>query len=255
MVRTNDLAEANLAKSRFLANMSHELRTPLNAIIGYSEMILEEAEDDGIDAHPDLAKINAAGKNLLSIISEILDLSKIEAGRMELSLESFQVGALIDEVVSTIKPLIEKNSNAFELRKGNYSGQMFADPMKVRQILLNLLSNAAKFTERGLVTVEVKRETVDGIDTLLFRVIDSGIGMTPEQLKKLFQAFTQADSSTTKKFGGTGLGLVISQKFCQMMGGEINVESQFGVGSTFTARLPVTVLDPHADSQPVRHAG
>lgn len=249
IVRTNELAEANLAKSRFLANMSHELRTPLNAIIGYSEMILEEAEEDGIDAHPDVHKINAAGKHLLSIISEILDLSKIEAGRMELNLETFNLGELIGEVVSTIKPLMEKNSNAFELRKGNYLGQMHADTMKVRQILLNLLSNAAKFTERGLVTLEVRRETVDGIDMLFFKVTDSGIGITPEQLKKLFQAFTQADSSTTKKFGGTGLGLVISQKFCQMMGGEISVTSQFGVGSTFTVRLPVTVLDPHYSSQ------
>ena len=249
IVRTNELAEANLAKSRFLANMSHELRTPLNAIIGYSEMILEEAEEDGIDAHPDMVKINAAGRHLLSIISEILDLSKIEAGRMELNLETFSLGELIGEVVSTIKPLMEKNSNAFELRKGNYLGQMHADSIKVRQVLLNLLSNAAKFTERGLVSLEVRREAVDGIDMLFFKVTDSGIGITPEQLKKLFQAFMQADSSTTKKYGGTGLGLVISQKFCQMMGGEINVTSQFGVGSTFTARLPVTVLDPHYASQ------
>lgn len=252
VVRTNELAEANLAKSRFLANMSHELRTPLNAIIGYSEMILEESEDDGIDAHPDLHKVNAAGKHLLTIISEILDLSKIEAGKMELNLENFNLDELINEVVSTIKPMMEKNANAFELRKSNYLGQMHADTMKVRQILLNLLSNAAKFTERGLVTLEVKRENIDGIDMLFFRVTDSGIGITPEQLKKLFHAFTQADSSTTKRFGGTGLGLVISQKFCYMMGGDISVTSQFGVGSTFTVRLPVTVLDPHIDPQPAQ---
>src|SRR5262249_43397886 len=150
-VRTNELAEANLAKSRFLANMSHELRTPLNAIIGYSEMIMEESEEDGIEAHPDLSKINSAGKHLLSIISEILDLSKIEAGKMELSLETFNLGEMIGEVVSTIKPLMEKNSNAFELRKSTFLGQMHADSTKVRQILLNLLSNAAKFTDRGLV--------------------------------------------------------------------------------------------------------
>lgn len=249
IVRQNELAEANLAKSRFLANMSHELRTPLNAIIGYSEMIMEEAEEDGIDAHPDLTKINSAGKHLLSIISEILDLSKIEAGKMELNLETFNLGDLVGEVVSTIKPLIERNSNAFELRKASFLGQMHADPVKVRQVLLNLLSNAAKFTERGLVSLDVKRENMDGIDMFFFRVTDSGIGITQEQLKKLFQAFSQADSSTTKKFGGTGLGLVISQKFCQMMGGEITVTSQFGVGSTFTVRLPVTVLDPHAEPQ------
>lgn len=248
-VRTNELAEANLAKSRFLANMSHELRTPLNAIIGYSEMILEESEDDGIDVHPDLHKINSAGKHLLTIISEILDLSKIEAGKMELNLETFSLGELVGDVVSTIKPMMERNSNAFEIKKGSALGQMHADSNKVRQILLNLLSNAAKFTERGLVTLDVKRETVDGIDMLFFRVTDSGIGITPEQLKKLFQAFMQADSSTTKKYGGTGLGLVISQKFCQMMGGDISVVSQFGVGSTFTVRLPVNVLDPHADPQ------
>lgn len=244
-VRTNDLQEANLAKSRFLANMSHELRTPLNAIIGYSEMISEEMEDDGREPHPDLNKINTAGKHLLTIISEILDLSKIEAGKMELSLESFDVSQLINDVVHTVMPLIEKNSNAFEIKKSEGLGRMHADPTKVRQILLNLLSNSAKFTHDGLIQLDVKKDRVFGMDTILFSVTDSGIGISEDQMKKLFNAFTQADQTTTKKYGGTGLGLVISKKFAEMMGGDIKVKSEFGVGSTFTVRLPVMVPDPH----------
>lgn len=244
-VRSNDLVEANLSKSRFLANMSHELRTPLNAIIGYSEMILEEAEEDGERPHPDLGKISIAGKHLLSIISEILDLSKIEAGKMELSLETFDLSELVNDVVSTIDPLMEKNTNAFEVRKIDPLGQMHADPTKVRQILLNLLSNSAKFTHNGLVQFEVKRDRVFGMDTALFTVTDSGIGISEDQMNRLFQAFSQADVSTTKKYGGTGLGLVISKKYCEMMGGDIRVKSEFGVGSTFNVRLPIMVHDPH----------
>jgi signal transduction histidine kinase/CheY-like chemotaxis protein len=237
--------QANRTKSAFLANMSHELRTPLNAIIGYSEMLQEEAEDSGnTEAVPDLRKIHGAGKHLLALINDILDLSKIEAGKMELFLETFEVRHLVDEVRSTIHPLIEKNGNVLELDCPADVDGMHADVTRVRQILFNLLSNASKFTEGGTVRLQVRREEADDGDTVVFRVTDTGIGMTEEQLGKLFQAFSQADASTSRKYGGTGLGLVICRRFAQMMGGDVSVESTMGKGSIFTVRLPARVKRP-----------
>lgn len=268
--RAKEAAEAaNSSKSQFLANMSHELRTPLNAIIGYSEMLQEEAEDlEQEDFIPDLQKIHTAGKHLLTLINDILDLSKIEAGRMELYIESFKISGMVEDVVTTIQPLVEKNSNQLKVECAKDLGSMQADLTKVRQSLFNLLSNACKFTQQGTITLTVSRgdgglgdtetgklgnwgeNTSSPSDSLTteewvtFRVTDSGIGMTPQQMSKLFQAFTQADGSTTRKYGGTGLGLAITKKLCQMMGGDVTVESVSGQGSTFTIQLPVKVLDP-----------
>ncbi len=237
---------ANETKSQFLANMSHELRTPLNAIIGYSEMLIEEAEDaEQEDFIPDLEKIRSAGKHLLGLINDILDLSKVEAGKMELYLERLSVEQVLQEVASTVRPLVEKNGNRLELRAGGALGQMRADQTKVRQILLNLLSNASKFTEQGTIALSAERERdAQGAEWVLFQVRDTGIGMTSEQLARLFQPFTQADASTTRRYGGTGLGLTISKHFVEMMGGEISVESEPGRGTTFTMRLPAEVPDP-----------
>ncbi|UCG14258.1 MAG: PAS domain S-box protein, partial [Deltaproteobacteria bacterium] len=230
---------ASEAKSGFLANMSHELRTPLNAIIGYSEMLQEEAEDlDQEDFIPDLEKIRRAGKHLLELINGVLDLSKIEAGKMDLYLETFDVPSVVRDVVATINPLVEQNDNTLQVDCAEDLGTIKADLTKVRQSLFNLLSNASKFTEHGTVALTVTREAVDGDVWMKFRVSDTGIGMTPEEMDKLFQAFSQADASTTRKYGGTGLGLAISREFCQMMGGDITVESVSGQGSTFTIRLP-----------------
>ena len=238
--RAQEAAEqANRSKGIFLANMSHELRTPLNAIIGYGEMLLEEAEDLGQPGFiPDLQKIHAAAKHLLALINDILDLSKIEAGKMDLYYETFAVPPMIQDVVATIAPLVKKNVNALKVHCADDLGSMRADLTKVRQTLFNLLSNACKFTEHGTITLEVTRETGDGGGWVAFRVRDSGIGMTPEQMEKLFQEFSQADASTTRKYGGTGLGLAISRKFCRLMGGDITVESALGEGSTFTITLP-----------------
>lgn len=227
--------EANKSKSLFLANMSHELRTPLNAIIGYSEMLQEEMEDFGADElTPDLQKIHGAGKHLLSLINDILDLSKVEAGRMDLYLESFDIVQLIDEVKSTIHPLVEKRNNQLIVECEGSLGNMSADLTKVRQCLLNLLSNASKFTENGRILLRVTGTA----NEVRFAVNDTGIGMSSNQQAKLFQAFTQADASTTRKYGGTGLGLAISKQFCGLMGGDITVESQLRQGSTFTIVLP-----------------
>jgi PAS domain S-box-containing protein len=243
--------EANRSKSSFLANMSHELRTPLNAIIGYSEMLHEEAEDLGqTDFIPDLEKIQAAGKHLLALINDVLDLSKIEAGRMDLFLETFDIQSMIQDAVATVQPLAEKNHNTLEVYGSSKLGTMRADQTKVRQSLLNLLSNACKFTERGTIALDTRRETVDGVDCLTLRVTDTGIGMTPDQVEKLFQAFTQADVSTTRKYGGTGLGLAISQRFCQLMGGDIIAESAPGQGSMFMIRLPIDVSAHESTSMP-----
>ncbi|MHC4448010.1 MAG: ATP-binding protein, partial [Planctomycetota bacterium] len=236
---------ANRAKSQFLANMSHELRTPLNAIIGYSEMLAEEAEDLGEDALiSDLNKIHGAGKHLLTLINEILDLSKIEAGKMELFLEEFDVAEMVNEVIATVTPLVEKNANTLETNIAEDAGQMRADLTKIRQSLFNLISNASKFTKEGTIRVEVQRAPDNG--HLMFKVADSGIGMNEQQLGKLFQAFSQADASTTRKYGGTGLGLVITKRFCDMMGGSIDVESQPGQGTCFTITLPAEVAEPQA---------
>jgi PAS domain S-box-containing protein len=229
---------ASRAKSTFLANMSHELRTPLNAIIGYSEILEEIAVDDGLkDLVPDIQKICGAGRHLLTLINDILDLSKIEAGRMELYLENFDLRNLIEEVVATLHPLVEKNGNQLQVSCAHNLGVMYADLTKVRQILFNLLSNALKFTEGGTVVLSATRQLADGSDWVYLQVADTGIGMSPEQQHGLFEPFIQGDASTTRKYGGTGLGLTISRLFCQMMGGDITLESQLGIGSTFTVQL------------------
>jgi signal transduction histidine kinase/DNA-binding response OmpR family regulator len=245
-----DAAEtANRTKSAFLASMSHELRTPLNAIIGYSEMLQEEAQDLGPAAQelvPDLDKIHVAGRHLLSLINDILDLSKIEAGKMNLELDQFDPALMLQEVINTIRPLLEKGSNTLVTQYPENLGVMRADLTRVRQILLNLLSNAAKFTDHGTVTLRVDRQPIVGadgrsVDGLIFQISDTGIGMTAAQIDQLFQAFVQADVSTSRKYGGTGLGLVITKSFCEMMGGNIRVESEVGRGSTFSVQLPVEV--------------
>jgi len=237
--------QANAAKSSFLANMSHELRTPLNAILGYSEMLREEAEDLGQDDFvPDLKKIHSAGKHLLGLINDVLDLSKIEAGKMELYLEPVEVRQLADDVASTVLPLVDKNGNTLEVICPPEVQFSNTDVTKLRQVLLNLLSNASKFTKQGKVVFAVSREKRPDKDWLTFSVKDSGIGMNEAQISKLFQAFSQADASTTRKYGGTGLGLAISRKFCQMMGGDIVVESEPGKGSTFSVHIPADVVDP-----------
>jgi signal transduction histidine kinase/CheY-like chemotaxis protein len=241
-----ELAEdANRTKSAFLANMSHELRTPMNAIIGYSEMLIEEAEDTGHDESiPDLKKIHTAGKHLLGLINDVLDISKIEAGKMTLFLEDVAIPTLVSEVAATIHPLVEKNQNKLVIECPADLGNLRADITKVRQTLFNLLSNAAKFTHAGTLTLTVGRKHHQQRDWITFRVADTGIGMTKEQLGKLFQAFVQADASTTRKYGGTGLGLAISRKFCQLMGGDITVASEPGKGTAFTATIPARVEDP-----------
>jgi len=268
---------ANQAKSQFLANMSHELRTPLNAIIGYSEMLQEETEELGVAGlKPDLEKVHGAGKHLLGLINDILDLSKIEAGKMTLFLEEFEVEKMVQEVASTVQPLVSKNGNRLEVDCPADIGVMWADLTKVRQTLFNLLSNASKFTEEGVIRLEVRRspaegrtnfgdrkligESVSGLEIqsksreqeqessgatrITFHVSDTGIGMRAEQMARLFEAFSQADASTTRKYGGTGLGLAISRKFCRLMGGDLTVTSEPGKGSTFTMTLPAEVPEP-----------
>ena len=234
--RAREEAEnANRTKSAFLANMSHELRTPMNAIIGYSEMLIEDLEDSGqTEMTEDLRKIHSSGKHLLGLINDILDLSKIEAGRMTLFNETFDIARVIAEVKDTVQPLVAKNSNQLKVELGPALGVMHSDLTKFRQILFNLLSNASKFTEQGEIRLRVHRER----DGLTFAVRDSGIGMTAEQLGKIFEAFTQADASTTRKYGGTGLGLAITRRFCEMLGGSISVRSEPGAGSEFTVQLP-----------------
>jgi signal transduction histidine kinase len=235
--KSSQLAEASQHKSQFLANMSHELRTPLNAIIGVSEMLREDAEALKQDTEP-LDRVLGAGRHLLTLINDILDLSKIEAGRMELHLESFAVAPLISDVVKTIEPLAAKNTNQIAVQCDAEIGTMYADQMRLRQALLNLMSNANKFTDHGTITIGARQGQEDGRDWITLAVADTGIGMTAEQIGKLFQEFSQASSTTSSKYGGTGLGLVISRRFCQMMGGDITVESEPGRGSTFTIRLP-----------------
>ncbi len=244
-----DAAEASSrTKSQFLANMSHELRTPMNAILGYSEMLQEEAEDEGLDNFtPDLQKIQSAGRHLLALINDILDLSKIEAGKMELYLEDFSVPEMLSDVAATVGTLVEKKSNVLVQEIAPDVGMMRADLTKVRQSLFNLLSNAAKFTENGTVSLSVRR---DG-DWYVFDIRDTGIGMTAEQMAGLFEAFSQADASTTRKYGGTGLGLAITRRFCRMMGGETTVQSEPGTGSVFTMRLPLRVASPGAAEEAV----
>jgi signal transduction histidine kinase len=243
---------ANQAKSQFLANMSHELRTPLNGILGLSQLLKEDALDFGYtDFIPDLEAIHSSATNLFALINDILDISKIEAGQMNLHLETFHIPTLIDEIVATSQSMVEKNGNTLVVDCASEVGTMHADLSKVRQVLLNLLSNAAKFTAEGTITLEVSRQEKSNITHLnhksncsfiVFRVRDTGIGMTPAQLRQVFKAFTQADASTTRKYGGTGVGLTISRHLCQMMGGKITAFSQLGQGSTFTVRLPAQVV-------------
>jgi PAS domain S-box-containing protein len=242
--------DANRSKSEFLANMSHELRTPLNAIIGYSEILEEDAIDIGQNHFvPDLQKICNSGKHLLGLINDVLDLSKIEAGRMELHLESFSPATMVKDVASTVYPLVQTNGNDLVVNCPKELGMMYADLTKVRQSLFNLLSNAAKFTERGKIWLDVEKQTrlnqngYESVDWIIFTVRDTGIGMTPKQMQKLFRAFSQADASTTRKYGGTGLGLSITKRFSNLMGGDVAVESTFGKGTTFTLEIPLKVTN------------
>jgi len=231
--------EATVAKSRFLANMSHELRTPLNAVIGITEMLMEDAEESGDrSVREPLERISRAGKHLLQLINEVLDLSKIEAGKLEISHQPVALAPLVDDVVGEVEPLAEKNGNRLVVECPPDIGAVRSDPTRLRQIVLNLLGNACKFTERGSVTLSVGRNRTNDEDWISIRVADTGIGMTKEQLSKLFQEFSQVDNSTTRKYGGTGLGLAISDRLCRLMGGSIEVESEPDVGTTFTVRLP-----------------
>jgi two-component system sensor histidine kinase/response regulator len=235
--------DATRAKSDFLASMSHELRTPLNAIILYSELLQEEAEEDGGQKSSigDLQKIQSAGRQLLGLINGILDLSKIEAGKMALSVETFEVRAMLDELLDTVGALVKQNNNVLTVKCGDGLGVMTADLMKTRQILLNLLSNAGKFTRDGAVTLEARQCVEDGRPAVEFVVTDTGVGMTAQQTERIFEAFTQADVTTTRKYGGTGLGLALVSRFCDLMKGTVSVESRPGEGSRFTVRLPLDV--------------
>jgi signal transduction histidine kinase len=241
--KSRQLAEASQHKSQFLANMSHELRTPLNAIIGVTEMLREDAEATKQDIEP-FDRVLGAGRHLLALINDILDLSKIEAGRMELHLETFPLVPVIQDVAKTIEPMASKSGNRLIIDCPADLGTIHADQTRFRQSLLNLASNANKFTEQGSIIVAVHQKRENGRDWITLAVADTGIGMTPEQMGKLFQEFSQASSTTASKYGGTGLGLAISRRFCQMMGGDITVESAPGKGSTFTIRLPRIVDAP-----------
>jgi signal transduction histidine kinase/DNA-binding response OmpR family regulator len=261
--RTAELADArdealaaSRTKSTFLANMSHELRTPLNAIIGYSEMLCEEAEEGGHEALvPDLNKVIAAGRHLLGLINDVLDLSKIEAGRMEVLAERFDLVEALEAIATTVQPLIEKNNNRLVLELASDLGTMCSDVTKLRQVLFNLLSNASKFTREGTLRLAARRIERDGASVIELRVADTGIGMTPEQLARIFEAFTQAEASTTREFGGTGLGLAITRSFCTMLGGEISASSEAGRGSEFVVWLPAELAEAAAaEPQTVRPA-
>jgi signal transduction histidine kinase/DNA-binding response OmpR family regulator len=244
---------ANRSKSVFLANMSHELRTPLNAILGYTNLVLMGTYGETTSQQQDrLQRVVDNGNHLLGLINDVLDLSKIEAGRMELYLENFEVKKVVTAAIETARPLASKNGNQLEVSMPDDIGVMHADLTKLQQILHNLLSNASKFTDKGRVSLTVTAETIAGQAWLRFVVEDSGIGMTPEQRDKIFDEFTQADSSTTRKYGGTGLGLAITRRFCHMMGGTITVQSEYGVGSAFTVMLPRTVIKP--EEQPAQPA-
>ncbi len=244
--------EASRSKSQFLANMSHELRTPLNAIIGYSELMREEAEDMELQSFiRDLAKIESAGKHLLGLINGVLDIAKIEAGKMDLHAETFDVAHMIEDVAATVTPVVEKNGNRFEITASANLGSIHTDLTKVRQGLFNLLGNAGKFTKNGTVRLDAERVTEDDGDWIVFRVRDTGVGMTPAQVAKVFEAFTQADASTTRKFGGTGLGLAITREFSRMIGGDTAVESELGRGSLFTLRVPAQLPSSKSDQSDI----
>jgi len=230
---------ANVAKSQFLATMSHELRTPLNAIIGYSELVMEEAEEAGVTSlNDDILRIRSAGQRLLLLINDLLDLAKIEAGRTSPEAQNFNAQAVVDDMMKIVTPIAEANENRLLLDQPQDLGVAFTDDLKLSQCLLNLLSNACKFTNRGSVTLRANRETVDGVEWLEFAVIDTGIGISKEAQDRLFKPFVQADASTTRAFGGTGLGLAITRRLAQMLGGDVSVESELGHGATFTVRVP-----------------
>jgi signal transduction histidine kinase len=236
--KNNQLQQASENKSRFVSSMSHELRTPLNAIIGLTEMMVTNAARFGTEkAMEPLQRVNRAGTHLLGLINQVLDLSKIEAGKLELNPQAVQLAPLIDEVAGTARQLAEQNNNRLAVEAPNDLGTLTVDPMRLRQILFNLLSNACKFTKQGKVTLKARR-MADGRDWIELAVADSGIGMTPEQQAKLFEEFSQADASTAQRFGGTGLGLAITRKLARIMGGDVTVESTPGQGSVFTVRLP-----------------
>jgi signal transduction histidine kinase len=242
---------ANRTKSAFLASMSHELRTPLNAIIGFSRLVMRRSKEVlPTRQYENLEKILVSAEHLLALINDILDLSKVEAGKMDLYLETFDLADMLRDVSTTVQPLVEKNANTLVMQCANDLGTMRADLTKVRQALLNLLSNASKFTQRGAIGLTASRQVEDGVDWITLSVTDTGIGMTPEQMGKLFQAFSQAETSIAGQYGGTGLGLAITRKFCQMMGGDITVTSEVGQGSTFTMRLPAEVSDSKAEPAP-----
>jgi PAS domain S-box-containing protein len=242
--------QANRAKSEFLANMSHELRTPMNAILGYSEMLMEDAEDAGQeDFIPDLKKINQAGTHLLALINDVLDLAKIESGKMEAFCEEINLDSLIDEVAATAHPLLEKNDNKLSIERGMNLGNAFQDLTRLRQVLFNLMSNAAKFTHEGTVALHVNRITREGRDWLTLAVSDNGIGIAADKLDHVFDEFTQADNSTTRDYGGTGLGLAISRRICKLLGGDLNVRSKLGEGSTLLRQLPADLTDSKLSQQ------
>lgn len=246
LVNAKVTAEAsNQAKSAFLANMSHELRTPLNAIIGYSEMLQEDAQSASQpELVSDLGRIQSAGRHLLALVSDILDLSKIEAGKFEINMEVVQISSIVESVTQTIVPLARKNGNRFTVENSAFAGSISADPTKLYQCLLNLLSNACKFTENGTISLVVEAQNREGRDWICWHVKDTGIGIPESGMGKLFQAFSQVDSSATRKHGGTGLGLAISQRLCRLMGGFITVNSEPGVGTTFTIHLPPAPTAP-----------
>jgi signal transduction histidine kinase len=256
LIIARDAAEAgSRAKSAFLANMSHELRTPLNAIIGYAELVGEDAVASGrAEILPDLQKISAAGRHLLRLVNDVLDLSKIEAGKLAIACEPFDVTACLHSVVTTAQALVRKNRNVLEVSACPGLGVVVGDETHVAQVLLNLLGNAAKFTEGGTIQLSVRRESYGEAGALVFEVSDTGIGMPADRLESIFADFAQADSSTTRRFGGTGLGLAISRRLSRLMGGDITVESIEGRGSVFTFRLPVTSPDPDALVPATTHA-
>jgi signal transduction histidine kinase len=246
--KSRQLEEASRHKSEFLANMSHELRTPLNAIIGFTEVLLEKYFGEVNAKQEDYLKdVLSSGQHLLALINDILDLSKVEAGKMDLYIEEFEVRKLIGDVQAIVRPLIEKHANLLVIDCPEGVGTMRSDLTKVRQALFNLMSNAAKFTEQGTVTLTVRRDGDQASQWLTFAVADSGIGMTPDQQSRLFEAFSQAEASTAGQYGGTGLGLAISRRFCRLMGGDITVVSETAKGSTFTIRLPAEVDDAAHD--------
>ena len=236
---------ADRAKSAFLANMSHELRTPLNAILGYSQLLQEECQEQGVETLAvDLAKIERAGGILLHLVNQVLDFSKVEAGKVEMHPETFDMALVLQDVLTSVEPLASRNHNRVQVRNSAAASEVHTDLTRFRQSLTNLVANACKFTSNGQVSVEVSREGTRPDEWVVLTVKDTGIGISPEQQARLFQAFTQADASTTREYGGTGLGLVISRKMCQLMGGDISVESQLGQGSTFVMKIPAQLETP-----------